>query len=341
MKINPREKRILISAGGFIIILLYYLFILAPAFSKINLMEDRVAKNQSDLNKMIKLKAVHDRYNQSMKKSESILIERGENFAILSYLESESRKLNIDKRIGYMKPVNFPETSGNLQLSGIEMNLVGINTKELVQFLHKIEASGKLLSINRIKIQRPTKPDPQLINVTLQVNTYNYTGEFTSKVAKKKLPEIKKSVSQPVKKTPIQKSTVSKKLKKPVHEKTDDEFITFIYRSILGVKPSAKHYAYWVKKLQKGKSREDVIRYFFNTDHYKDKNKNNNDFIKDLYKTILNRTPSQKEINLWIPQFKKVENRGDIINMFFDSEEYRRKARKGKFWFVEWLRFLK
>jgi hypothetical protein len=181
MKIDKREKRILIGSGAFIILFLYYLFVLSPAFSKIHTVEKQIKEKESQLKEMLKYKVIHARYKDSSKVSETILIERGKNFAILSYLESESRKMKIDKRIGYMKPVNFPPSSDTLQLAGVEMNLIGINTKELIEFLHKIEASGKLLSISRIKIQRPSKQGPQLLNVTLQVNTYNYTGKFPSK----------------------------------------------------------------------------------------------------------------------------------------------------------------
>ena len=340
MKIDKREKRILIAIGAFIVFLLYYLFVLSPAFSKINAVTKLVVKNESQLSEMVKLKSIHDRYNESKIKSETILIERGENFAILSYLESESRKLKIDKRIGYMKPVNFPETSGNLQLAGIEMNLVGINTKELVTFLHKIEASGKLLSVSRIKIQRPTKQGPQLLNVTLQVNTYNYTGKFPPKPKIAKPDGSKITTGAPAAKDDISPA-LNELLKKPNTVKNDSEFILFVYLSVLGQEPSAKHHTYWINKLRKGKPREDVILYFFRSDEYRFKNKTHPDFIVDVYRTVLSRIPDISEINAWVPRLQKGEKREDIINAFFQSDEYQKKAKKDTSWFAEWLKFLK
>jgi len=337
MKIDKREKRILLGVGAFIIFILYYLFVLSPAFSKINTVKKLVFKNESQLAEMVKLKAIHDRHNESKEKSETILIERGENFAILSYLESESRKLKIEKRIGYMKPVNFPETSGNLQLAGIEMNLVGINTKELVDFLHKIEASGKLLSISRIKIQRPTKQVPQLLKVILQVNTYNYTGKFPPK------PKTAKPIGSPSVNVSDDRISMALKeaLKKPNRDKNDTEFISFIYLSVLNEKPSAKHHTYWINKLRKGKPREEVILYFFKSDEYRFKNKSHHDFIMDVYRTVLSRVPDISEVNGWVPRLQKGEKREDIIKVFFQSEEYIKNSKIDVSWFADWLKFLR
>jgi len=48
-----------------------------------------------------------------------------------------------------------------------------VNMEQLVNFLHKIEYSEKLLHVKRIKILRASKEKSSLLKVTLQVNTYN------------------------------------------------------------------------------------------------------------------------------------------------------------------------
>jgi hypothetical protein len=45
--------------------------------------------------------------------------------------------------------------------------------EQLVNFLYRIEYSGKLLHVKRIKILRASKEKTSLLKVTLQVNTYN------------------------------------------------------------------------------------------------------------------------------------------------------------------------
>jgi len=54
----------------------------------------------------------------------------------------------------------------------MEIKLEGININHLVNFLYKIEYSGKLLNIKRIKIQRLSKLEARTLRVTLQINTY-------------------------------------------------------------------------------------------------------------------------------------------------------------------------
>jgi hypothetical protein len=42
-----------------------------------------------------------------------------------------------------------------------------------VSFLYRVEYSGKLLHVKRIKILRASREKTSLLKVTLQVNTYN------------------------------------------------------------------------------------------------------------------------------------------------------------------------
>jgi len=97
------------------------------------------------------------------------------SFTLLSYLEAVTREIGIDQRIQYIKPVTFPEGEGKLRPEGIEISLDGVNMDQLVNFLYRIEYSGKLLHVKRIKILRASKEKTSLLKVTLQVNTYNPT----------------------------------------------------------------------------------------------------------------------------------------------------------------------
>jgi hypothetical protein len=45
--------------------------------------------------------------------------------------------------------------------------------EQLVHFLYRMEYSGKLLHVKRIKLLRASKEKTSLLKVTLQVNTYN------------------------------------------------------------------------------------------------------------------------------------------------------------------------
>lgn len=172
MKLNRREMAFAIFGGIFVLVLLYYLFIISPAIARQNSLIAYIEKKEADLIGMIELKDKWERFKANRMKAEKILSQRGDRFTLLSFLEGVSREVGIDNKIQYMKPLTFREGEGALKPVGIEMNLDGINTKQLVSLLHKIEYSEKLLNIRLIKILRVTRGQVNLLKVTLQVNTY-------------------------------------------------------------------------------------------------------------------------------------------------------------------------
>ena len=172
MRINRREMAFSIFGGFIVIALLYYLFIISPAIVRQNSLIEHIEKKEADLVGMIELKGKWERFKTNKLKAEKILEQRGKKFTLLSFLEGVSRKVGIDNKIQYMKPITFHEESGALKPVGIEMNLDGINIKQLVSLLHKIEYSEKLLNVRRIKIRRVTLKKDKLLKVTLQVHTY-------------------------------------------------------------------------------------------------------------------------------------------------------------------------
>ncbi|MBW1912891.1 MAG: hypothetical protein JRI43_06985 [Deltaproteobacteria bacterium] len=93
-------------------------------------------------------------------------------FTLLSFLEGISREVGIDKRIQFIKPLSYTEDAGTFKRVGMEMKFDNIDINQLVGFLHRVEYSGKLISIKRIKIQRMSKAKDSALKVTLQVNTY-------------------------------------------------------------------------------------------------------------------------------------------------------------------------
>jgi len=172
MRLNRREMAFAVLGGVLVVVLLYYLFVISPAIARQKSLIDYIEKKEADLAGMIELRNQWQMFKSNRQKAEKILAQRGEKFTLLSFLEGVSREVGIDNKIQYMKPVTFREEEGALKPVGIEMNLDGINTQQLVGLLHKIEYSEKLLNIKLIKILRVNRGKENLVKVTLQVNTY-------------------------------------------------------------------------------------------------------------------------------------------------------------------------
>jgi general secretion pathway protein M len=172
MKLDRKQMAYVFSGGLVLAALLFFLVVISPALSKQDLLAKSIAKRRQDLVKISEIKGKLQRFQRDRGDVQEMIKGRG-SFTLLSYLEAVTREIGIDQRIQYIKPVTFPEGEGKLRPEGIEISLDGINVEQLVSFLHRIEYSGKLLHVKRIKILRASKEKTSLLKVTLQVNTYN------------------------------------------------------------------------------------------------------------------------------------------------------------------------
>ncbi len=173
MRINRREKALLALGIVVILALAYYLIVVSPAMSRQKTLVRYIAKKEADLNEITSLRKEWEGFQERQAEAERILKGRGARFTLLSYLEGVTRQLGISTKIQYMKPLSFTEEQeGAIRPEGIEIKLDGITTRDLIPFLRRIEYGGKLLNIRRIKIQKVSKGEQDVLKVTLQVHTY-------------------------------------------------------------------------------------------------------------------------------------------------------------------------
>ena len=174
MKLDRKQMTYVFVGGLFLVALLFYLVAISPALSRQELLGKSISKRKQDLVKISEIKGKWQAFQRDRRDVQEAIKGRG-SFTLLSYLEAVTREIGMDQRIQYIKPVTFPEGEGKLKPEGIEISLDGVNMEQLVNFLYKIEYSGKLLHVKRIKIVRSSKEKTSLLKVTLQVNTYNPT----------------------------------------------------------------------------------------------------------------------------------------------------------------------
>lgn len=172
MKLDRKQMTYVFFGGLFLAVLLFYLIVISPALSREELLSKNIAKRKQDLVRISEIKGKWQNFQKDRSDVQEAIKGRG-GFTLLSYLEAVTREIGIDQRIQYIKPVTFPEGEGKLRPEGIEISLDGVNMEQLVNFLYRIEYSGKLLHVKRIKILRASKEKTSLLKVTLQVNTYN------------------------------------------------------------------------------------------------------------------------------------------------------------------------
>jgi type II secretory pathway component PulM len=172
MKLDRKQMTYVFFGGLVLVALLFYLIVISPALSRQELLAKSIVKRKQDLVKISEIKGRWETFQKDRKDVQEAIRSRG-SFTLLSYLESVTRQIGIDQRIQYIKPVTFPEGEGKLRPEGIEISLDGVNMGQLVDFLYRVEYSGKLLHVKRIKILRASREKTSLLKVTLQINTYN------------------------------------------------------------------------------------------------------------------------------------------------------------------------
>jgi hypothetical protein len=154
--------------------MLYYFFVVSPNLAKEDFLRRAIRNKEADQKEMEALQGAWERMKREHAAGEAALQVRGDKFTLLSFLEGISREVGIANKIQYVKPLTFPEEPGSLKKEGMEVKLEDMDIHELVEYLYKIEYSGKLLKIQRIKVQRVSgKDDTSSLRVTIQVHTFS------------------------------------------------------------------------------------------------------------------------------------------------------------------------
>jgi hypothetical protein len=168
----------MVIAGGVVVVLvLFYRFGLSPAIERLRTLDRLVAVKEREVYEM---SAVADTYRTRQRLMEDVnrsLSQRGQDFAIFSFLEELANKIGIKTNIMYMKPA-LATPGEYFRESSVEMRLEGIALQQLTRYLYDIEHAPQLLRVRRIHI-KPRTANPDLLDVTFQVSTF-YLQEKTS-----------------------------------------------------------------------------------------------------------------------------------------------------------------
>ena len=175
MKLDRKQMTYVFFGGLFLVSLLFYFVVISPGLSKQKTLERSIAKRKADLVRIMELNSTWESFKKDRSEVEAALRSRGDRFSLLSFLEGVTREVGIDKNIQYIKPVAFPPGEGAFRPEGIELSLENMGIEQLVNFLYKVEHTGNLLYVKRIKILKIARGTSSTLKVTFQVNTYTRT----------------------------------------------------------------------------------------------------------------------------------------------------------------------
>ncbi|WP_281991690.1 DUF4214 domain-containing protein [Aquimarina aggregata] len=117
-----------------------------------------------------------------------------------------------------------------------------------------------------------------------------------------------------------------KLLQRILPEESYKLFVQEQYRKLLDKEGDQSGIEYWTQRMRNGTSREQVIVDFCSgEDFWNRSNQNNTDFIKRLYKKLLNKNPDNDGLQYWSNRLNNGEPRYSIANLIISSDDFLRR----------------
>ena len=100
-------------------------------------------------------------------------------------------------------------------------------------------------------------------------------------------------------------------------------FIDRLYQKVLGREPKEEGYSYWFNGLTSGTLTSiDLARGFMTSDEFQRKNVDSETFITVLYTALLDRKPTEQELNAYLSLLEEGLSREDLVERFIFSEKF-------------------
>jgi len=172
MKANltRREMWTLAIAGALVILILGYLGVDA-VLQSYNTLEDKTRVEKEEMKRITRLREQYRQTHSQLQAIREQMEQADKGFSPVSFIEDLATKEQIRGNMGAAKQKTIP-LGEDYKEDLVEIELNDIPLQELVNFVHKIENSGHLLRVKRLKIK--TRFDNRnLLHVTMQVSTYS------------------------------------------------------------------------------------------------------------------------------------------------------------------------
>lgn len=99
-------------------------------------------------------------------------------------------------------------------------------------------------------------------------------------------------------------------------ERSDQDFVDWLYKSILDRDADDGGRRHWLNLLSSGKSRESTIQWFFKSPEYRSRNKSDRDFIIDIYQALYGRNPTDSELSQALNKLSRINSRDQLVSQF-------------------------
>jgi general secretion pathway protein M len=165
--LSPRERWLVLGVGALVAVALVLFGVVGPVLRAGSAASTRVANAEQELELVKRLRREYDEVHGRLASVEERIRSgpRGEIFTTLEKLASEST-VKIDS----MEPRTSPASDAYKETK-VQVTLKGVTLAQLVNYLHRIDASPQVLSIKSLRI-RTRKDKPDLLDATFSVSSF-------------------------------------------------------------------------------------------------------------------------------------------------------------------------
>jgi len=170
INISPRDRLLLYILGGFLSALLVFILVERVQEWYENL-DTQIASKTDELKKVSRLREQYLETHGELEAIKAKLDGQQEKFSLLSFIEDLAKKEKIREKIGSVKPKTLPLVDP-YEEKYVELQMDDITLPQLVDFIYKIEHSGNVLKVKRLRI-KPHYNNRDLLEVVMQVTTFS------------------------------------------------------------------------------------------------------------------------------------------------------------------------
>jgi type II secretory pathway component PulM len=164
LKLEARDKKVLIIGGGVVAIILLFVFVVSPLLSDLSRKRELVPKKERDLIEMRMLKEQYVVMQQRVQQAQAAAAKRG---PLLTEIENITKRANLSGKIVSLKPQTGVQTE-TYKESLVEIRLENVTLYDVVNYVFLLEKES--LRIKKLYF-KPRFDNPKLLNATVLISS--------------------------------------------------------------------------------------------------------------------------------------------------------------------------
>jgi len=164
LKLEERDKKVLIFGGAAAALILLYALVLSPLLADLSLKRGLIPKKEKELEQIKALRTQYLDIQQRLQQAQAAAAQRG---PLLTDLENISKRANLSSKIVSLKPQEGVQAEG-FKESIVEVKLENITLYDIVNYVYLLEKDT--LRIRKLQF-KPRYDNPKLLNATILVSS--------------------------------------------------------------------------------------------------------------------------------------------------------------------------